>query len=281
MKNIAKPPRWMGVLFALAATITQAQVPPAPAAAPARVITIAADEWCPYNCSPDDKAKPGYMVEIAQAVLGKAGYTVEYKTMPFQRALQEVLKGGLDGAIAADADTEAEALAAYQKAYPQQPASYANTDILAVTKVSFYTASNNTWTFDPANPEKSIQLLGGKVGIPQGYAYDITPLLKKYNAVVEIGGDAPLEQLLKMVDSGRLQAVIDDDAVITYVAGNIGLSERIRHAGSAGEPLDCFISFNSKRQADVDAFNRGLAELRASGELARILQKYNLKDWKN
>ncbi|MCC7517340.1 MAG: transporter substrate-binding domain-containing protein [Pseudomonadales bacterium] len=277
--------KWLAPLLCCLALTTQAETPntmPTNGAPPTnRVITLAADEWCPYNCSPEDKDKPGYVVEIARAIFGKLGHTVEYKTMSYQRAMQEVLLGRLDGVIASDLPTAEEALAVYAKAYPQTPASYAHTDLIGVTQESFYTSASSTWTFDPANPEKSVQALNGKVGMPQGYGFDITPLLKKHNAAAEISGDEPLAQLLKMLDSGRIQAIIDDDAVINYTASTLGLADKIRFAGSAGESSNCFISFNSKQQADVDVFNRGLAELRASGELARILQKYNIKDWKH
>ena len=242
-------------------------------------IVLVADEWCPYNCSPEDMAKPGYMVEIAQAVFNKAGYQVEYRVMPFQRALQEVLKGAVDGAIAVDSGTAKEALEMYLRT-SGKVAAFAQSDTMAVTQASFFTASGTQWTFDPTNSEASIAALGGKVGVPKGYAYDISPLLRKQGLLVEISGDAPMEQLLKMLDSGKVKAVIDDDAVIQYVAGNIGLADKVRHAGSTGDPLDCFIGFNAVHKDYAELLNKGVAEMRANGELTKIMQKYNMQDWK-
>ncbi len=43
----------------------------------ADTITIAADNWCPMNCEPESK-EPGFMVEIAQSILAKAGHKVVY-----------------------------------------------------------------------------------------------------------------------------------------------------------------------------------------------------------
>jgi polar amino acid transport system substrate-binding protein len=245
-----------------------------------KAIVLAADEWCPYNCSPEDKARPGYMVEIAQAVFGKAGYRVEYKVMPFQRALQEVLKGSVDGAIAVDSETEKEALEAYLRT-SGKVATFAKSGTMAVTRVSFFTASGTPWVFDPANPEASIKALGGKVGVPKGYSYDISPMLKKMDLLVEISADAPMEQLLKMLDSGKVKAVIDDDAVIQYVAGNIGLGGKVRFAGAAGDSLDCFIGFNAVHKDYAELLDKGVAEMRANGELTKIMQKYNMQDWKH
>ncbi len=243
-------------------------------------IVLAADEWCPYNCSPEDTARPGYMVEIAQAVFKKAGYQVEYKVMPFQRALHDVLKGSVDGAIAVDSETAREAQEMYLRTSGKM-ASFAPSDTMAVTRVSFFTASETQWTFDPANPEASIAALGGKVGVPKGYSYDISQLLRKMDLLVEISGDTPMEQLLKMLESGKVKAVIDDDAVIQYVAGNIGLAGKVRFAGAAGDTLDCFIGFNTTHKDYAELLDKGVAEMRANGELAKIMQKYNMQDWKH
>lgn len=58
----------------------------------ADTISIVADEWCPYNCSPESD-KPGYMIEIAAAVFQKSGHTVDYKTINWSRAIDKARKG--------------------------------------------------------------------------------------------------------------------------------------------------------------------------------------------
>jgi polar amino acid transport system substrate-binding protein len=270
MRNKALIAIFMGAFSVCVSTVTHGDE---------KRVVLAADEWCPYNCSPEDVAKPGYMVEIAQAAFAKAGYKVEYKTMPFQRALQEVLKGSIDGAIAVDPETEKESLDVYLRTQGKV-ASFARSGTMAVTRVSFFTTSGTQWIFDPANPEASIAALGGKVGVPKGYSYDISPLLKRMDLLVEVSADAPLEQLLKMLEEGKIKAVIDDDAVINYVAGNIGLAGKVRYAGPAGDSLDCFIGFNAVHKDYAELLDKGVAEMRASGELTKIMQKYNMQDWK-
>jgi polar amino acid transport system substrate-binding protein len=66
----------------------------------AEEITLAADVWCPYNCQPGTE-KPGYMIEIAQRVLGSAGYTVSYVAVPWARTIHGARNGHYDGIIAA------------------------------------------------------------------------------------------------------------------------------------------------------------------------------------
>ena len=274
LQTLLSPAKLVGIAACFFCSSLLAQT----AAPTAKTITLAADEWCPYNCAEEDKAKPGYMIEIAQAILGKAGYTVEYKTMAFQRAMQEVLNGTLSGAVCVDTPTLAEAETLYQKTNGK-PARFIQTAAMGMPSVSIFTASNSTWSFDPANPEASLKALGGKVGIPQGYSFDLSPTLQKMGLLVEISGDAPLQQLLKMLDSGRLAAIMDDNAVIQYEAAQIGLGNKIRLAGNTEEPLACTIGFSTADPEYVELLNKGIAELRANGELAKILQRYNIKDW--
>ncbi len=276
LKTLTTPVVLIGALVFSACSNLLAQTTTAPAT---KTITLAADEWCPYNCAEDDKAKPGYMIEIAQAVFSKAGYTVTYHTMAFQRAMQEVLNGTLTGAVCIDSPTATEAEALYQKTNGK-PAHFIQTEPMGLPSVSIFTTSSNTWTFDPANPETSLKTLGGKVGIPQGYSLDLTPTLQKMGLLVEISGDAPLQQLLKMLNSGRVAAIMDDAAVINYEAAQIGLADKIRLAGNTEQPLACSIGFNATHPEYAELLNKGMAELRASGELAKILQRYNVKDWK-
>jgi len=70
------------------------------AAADADVVTLRADEWCPYNCAPGSH-QPGFAIEIAQRAFEPIGATVDYQTMTWSRALVEVRRGVYDGAVAA------------------------------------------------------------------------------------------------------------------------------------------------------------------------------------
>ena len=71
-----------------------------PAAVFSDTITIVADDWCPYNCEPGSDS-PGYVVEVAREVFSMAGYSLEYKYVPWARAVREVDKGTYNGAIGA------------------------------------------------------------------------------------------------------------------------------------------------------------------------------------
>jgi polar amino acid transport system substrate-binding protein len=89
-----------GVLAILACAVLLAAAP-----VRAETITLVADEWCPYNCAPGD-AKPGFLIEIARRIFEPAGFGVDYKIVPWARAIRDARAGrytAIVGAIRSEA----------------------------------------------------------------------------------------------------------------------------------------------------------------------------------
>ena len=59
--------------------------------ATAATITIRTDMWAPYTDEPGEK--PGYMVEVAEAIFTANGDKIDYQLMPWTRCLEDVKKG--------------------------------------------------------------------------------------------------------------------------------------------------------------------------------------------
>ena len=62
--------------------------------------SIRADSWCPYNCEPSDNHS-GYMIEIIELAAKSAGHKVDYKIVPWSRALVDVRLGQINGVVGA------------------------------------------------------------------------------------------------------------------------------------------------------------------------------------
>lgn len=59
------------------------------------VVITAPAFWCPFAC--DSKAKDlGFQTEIIKASLESQGFKVEYKNLPYDRAISDLKKGKLD-----------------------------------------------------------------------------------------------------------------------------------------------------------------------------------------
>jgi polar amino acid transport system substrate-binding protein len=233
----------------------------------AATISIVADEWCPYNCTPGDE-RPGYMIEIVQKVLGEAGHTIDYRNMPWSRAIEEARRGKFDAIVgAAQGD-------APDFVFPGEK--------LGVSANVLMVKSGTAWRYSDLDSLQAVSL-----GTIRDYSYGdeldayITQHEKDAKRVQVASGDTALETNFRKLDAGRIDVLVEDRNVIEYYLAGAGQAGAYVAAGDLGED-DLFIAF-SPANKDAAEYARllgeGVQKLRASGELAVILKKYGLKDW--
>lgn len=233
----------------------------------ADTITLVADEWCPYNCDPK-AANPGYMIEIAKLAFEAKGHTVDYKLINWERALQMVKEGKAVAAVGAD-NTELEG-----GIYPAEE--------LGTAANSFFCPVNSNWSY--TGPES---LKGQKVGVIQGYPYDeaIEKYFKSNPGIADfVSGDSATETNIKKLQAGRITTYLENVAVFAHKAKEMGASALFKQSGNeSNEATPIYIAFSSavpQAKGYSAILSDKIKELRASGELAKILAKYGLKDWK-
>jgi len=237
-------------------------------ATPARTIVLVSDEWPPFNTTPGEEHE-GYMVDVAREIFESLGHKVEYKTMPWSRALKGVLAGAHDGVIGATR-FEADGLI-----LPEES--------LGIDQLALYVRDDSAWTFEGLSSLDSVRL-----GVIKGYSY--LPYISGYIAANQNNperihmnsGTNPLERLLGMLMLGRIDAVLDTEASIRNVAAELGFLESMRPAGRLDGAEYLFIAFSPARKDSPDlaeALATGIRRLRATGRLALILRQYNIEDW--
>lgn len=229
----------------------------------AETISMRADSWCPYNCEPGSR-KPGYVVEILYQALSKAGYTVDYKILGWDQSLKEAQDGKISGVIGA---SEGELKGGI------------STQSIGMAKNCFYVKANSEFRY---NGVKS--LIGRKIGVISGYKYgkelddDIISTPGKYT---QASGDSPLEANVSKLEAGNLDMVLENESVFSYMIGGDELNPKYKSAGCLADDR-LFVSFsgkNPKAAEYVKLINEALVNLKNSGELKRILDKYRVKDW--
>lgn len=253
---------------ALTAALTLAAVLAAPAVQ-ADTVTLRADAWCPLNCAPDS-AQPGYGIEIAEALYETAGHTVEYQLMPWARALVEVKHGRVIGAIGADPAEDPELI------YPQHEIGMADT--------GFAVRAGSGFRYDGL--ESLAEL---RIGAVRDYVYDdgdidayLAAHADDHGSVQLLTGNDVIAKNLRKLLANRVDVVLDSPFVLHYEIARLGLADRV-DVVALGDPTPVYIAFSPvhpQGQALSDLFDAGMAELRASGELAAILARYGLTDWR-
>lgn len=234
----------------------------------AETVTLVADEWCPYNCAPDSD-RQGYLIEIARRALEPAGITVEYQTIPWKRAVAEVKVGTFNGAVGAIPGDYPTAV------FPKEPMGYSG-NVLAMLPAK-------AAGFHYIGPES---LKGLRLGGAQGYSYDNGPIdayIAAAGPAVELlaGGEVQSQNLRKLL-AGRVDAFIDDNYVMRMTISEMQPKPELVLV-PVGEPSVVSIGFSeakpeSRHYADlIDAY---MLKARASGELAALLARYGVEDWK-
>lgn len=232
----------------------------------ADTISLAADEWCPYNCQPNSK-NPGFMVEIAQRTLGAEGHAVVYKVMPWSRAIKSASEGKINAVIAAVREKEAEDFV-----FPAHEQ--------GVNTTGVWVRDKDPWVYAGLESFK-----GRKIGIISDYHYvEFTPYFNNNSTdpiVEKTFGENAFEQNINKLLKGRINTFVSSKAVTRYYLHQHQLTDQIKLVGLS-VPTPLYIAFNPtnpKSQEYARIISDGTEVLRASGELAKILAKYGLHDW--
>jgi polar amino acid transport system substrate-binding protein len=228
------------------------------------VIVLAADPWCPHTCEAD-APRPGYMIEIARRAFALSGLTVEYRITAWARAISDTREGRIDGVVGALASEVAD-LDLPQEALGHQ------SNLLVVR-------ADDRWTLAGLD-----SLNGRTIGTVQNYGY--SPQLDVWLAghpdrVRALGGENALERNLRKLVSGRIDTVVEDEAVLALRLRNWAEAARVRVAGRV-DGGDLYIAFSRRQGRGIDLarmLDQGVRTLRASGELNAILAAYGVRDW--
>ena len=233
----------------------------------AEVISIRADVWCPYNCAPGSD-KPGYMIEIAQSILGPKGHTIDYQNMPWTRAIKQTREGKYSAIVGA---------------YIEDAPDFVFAENLGSSTMTFYGQKGNTWRFKDIESLKAV-----KIGVVKDYAY--TAEIDKYIAdnsktqLVQVAfGEDALETNIKKLFKNRIDVFIANEMVISYHIKQSGRAMSLFENCGVLSTDNVHIAFSPKIDASksyVDLINKGVQDMRASGELKKILDKYGIADWK-
>ena len=235
----------------------------------ADAISIRADEWLPYN-GPGTKKPPGYMIELAEKIAVANGHTINYAVMPWDDAVAAVRRGAHDcvvGALKADAEGFL---------FPNEA--------WGMSQSALYTLNDTKWRYNGIDSLASVRL-----AVIEGYSYseEIDAYVEKFKAdparivMISSAGRAQMNAVSRLI-SKKADVLVEDINVAKLTIGKLNLAERVVMADVATEPEELYIACTpadprGKRYADM--FSVGIANLRKSGDLATILDKYNLSDW--
>jgi polar amino acid transport system substrate-binding protein len=230
----------------------------------ADTISIRADSWFPMNGEPGS-AKPGYMIELAEKIFSAAGHTVDYKLMPWERAVDSVRKGDFDCVVGAYKDDAPDFV------YPQA--------VWGMDSTDFFKKADSSWTYTGLE-----SLKGHKTGVLNGYAYgeEFDKFIVDNPTLFDgIGANNGLENNIKKLQGGRIDIVVESPSVMGAKLKDMGVTGVVS-AGTLGEATEMYIACSPAKASSKDyvkLIDEGTSKLVASGEFAKILASYGMSDW--
>ncbi|TYT73787.1 transporter substrate-binding domain-containing protein [Desulfobotulus mexicanus] len=223
------------------------------------VVSMASDPWPPFA----DPAHPhgGLSVEIAKAAFGTQGYTVTMEFMPWARVIQTVSLGELDlvaGAWMSDERKE----------------NFMFSEPFLINEIRFIKRKG-----DPFKYSGLETLPGLKVGVIRSYSY--SDEFMNYPGVIIEPVNNFITNIRKLV-AGRIDLTLEDEIVgmnslsilDPALAGNIEFTG----PSLASKPLYVLSGLKNPRHKEIiEAFNKGLKEIKANGTYDRIMASYGMK----
>lgn len=231
-----------------------------------KTITVAADIWCPINCDPESD-NLGVGIDLAKAIFEAKGYTIHYLIMPWTRALEEVRAGRIDAVIGANTLDDPNLI------FPKE-------SVMSITDDFYMLAEKRV-------PYKSTDSLKGlRIGIISSYGYyeEAQHFIEENRAfgtgsVQAVGGEDALQQNIRKLRAGRIDAIIEASPVMQYELLAQGLTKEIQRVGSAkgGKVYLAFSPALKTSKTYARMFDLGVAELRARSKLENYYNVYGLK----
>lgn len=225
----------------------------------ATTLTAAQDPWPPF-VTETSKLGSGISVDLLKAAMKTQGYEINFRTLPWSRALDEVSKGRIDLLPATWFTKERTSFLIYSEPYLSN-------------ELKFIKRANDSFEYS------GLSSLDGKtVGIVRGYGYG-DAFLNATNFKKPEAGD--LVSNLKKLLAKRIDLTLEDRLVALSIMKKAGLNQSdfaFTKEALSKNPLHVTSGkANANGQNYIDAYNKGLAEIKANGTFDAILSKYGIK----
>lgn len=231
-------------------------------------LKFCSDPWPPYAGKSSD-IKPGYIIDILEAIYEPLGYIIKFENIPWSRCIRDTRDGIFNGVAGADLE--------------QVPDFVFPTQTVGTSHPQFYTRADSQWSYQGLGSLEDVRL-----GIIQDYTY--SPQLDVYirrhqsdSHLTIVKGNDGLKQLISLLQAKRIDVFVENSRVVNFTLSQMEISqENIKSAGAPGKGDVLYVPFSPRYQESrelVNIFDRGIVQLRESGELKQILLRYQMSDW--
>ena len=222
---------------------------------------IASDSsFAPFVFQNSSNQYTGIDMDLIKAIAEDQGFEIEITNPGFDAAINAVQSGQADGMIAGMSVTDA------------RKETFDFSD-------SYYTANTILGVKESSTISSYEDLNGKTVGVKNGTASQtfLTENQSKYGYIIKTFADG--SSMYDSLNTGSIDAVMDDEPVLKY---SISQGQKLK-TPIEGTPIGetAFAVKKGSNPELIEMFNNGLANLKASGEFQKILDKYLATDSTN
>ena len=219
---------------------------------------IASDSsFAPFVFQNSSNQYTGIDMDLIKAIAEDQGFEIEITNPGFDAAINAVQSGQADGMIAGMSVTDA------------RKETFDFSD-------SYYTANTILGVKESSTVSSYEDLKGKTVGVKNGTASQtfLTENQSKYGYKIKTFADG--SSMYDSLNTGSIDAVMDDEPVLKY---SISQGQKLK-TPIEGTPIGetAFAVKKGSNPELIEMFNNGLANLKASGEFQKILDKYLATD---
>ena len=219
---------------------------------------IASDSsFAPFVFQNSSNQYTGIDMDLIKAIAEDQGFEIEITNPGFDAAINAVQSGQADGMIAGMSVTDA------------RKETFDFSD-------SYYTANTILGVKESSTISSYEDLNGKTVGVKNGTASQtfLTENQSKYGYKIKTFADG--SSMYDSLNTGSIDAVMDDEPVLKY---SISQGQKLK-TPIEGTPIGetAFAVKKGSNPELIKMFNNGLANLKASGEFQKILDKYLATD---
>lgn len=219
---------------------------------------IASDSsFAPFVFQNSSNQYTGIDMDLIKAIAEDQGFEIEITNPGFDAAINAVQSGQADGIIAGMSVTDA------------RKETFDFSD-------SYYTANTILGVKESSTISSYEDLKGKTVGVKNGTASQtfLTENQSQYGYKIKTFADG--SSMYDSLNTGSIDAVMDDEPVLKY---SISQGQKLK-TPIEGTPIGetAFAVKKGSNPELIEMFNNGLANLKASGEFQKILDKYLATD---
>jgi polar amino acid transport system substrate-binding protein len=223
-----------------------------PAAQPI-VLNMSTNGFAPYTYFDPDQTPRGIVYDVTSRVFKKLGYNLVTTEIPRKRVERQMLEGNLDATPRAIEWTD-------------HASDFVFSDpIISVRSALVVRADSNYATVE--------SLFGHPIGTRRGYIYTVLTHELESGQLIRSDTNSDLS-MLEMLRAKRIEAVLIDEVIARWLFQREGFTDLRVLPATVDNGVQLRLMFTPRHRALVKDFNRELAHLKRSGELAAITARY-------